>query len=113
MLRCTDQAKPMRGAQSFLSNCTPACDTGFWPIGRDHDGAIQIEVADATVGGRSDVVAKPKIDGQIGTNPEIVLHKSAQVPVAGGIKAREEVLFVRIWDAEQAGRPARCRRSRC
>ena len=86
----------MRGAQSFLSNCTPACETGFCAIRCDHDGAIQIEVADATVGGRGDVIAKPKIDGQIGTNPEIILHECRQVPIAGGIEAREEVLFVGI-----------------
>ena len=70
-------------------------------IGCNHDGAIQVEVADPAVGGRSDVVAKPKIDGQVGTDTEIVLHKAAKIPITGGVEPFEEVLFVGIGDAEQ------------
>ena len=70
-------------------------------IGRDHDGAIQVEVADATIGGRSDVVANSKIDGQVGANPEIILHECAQIPIARGIETLEKILFVGIRDAEQ------------
>ena len=49
------------------------------------DGAGEIEVANATVGGRSHLVAQANVQREVGQNVEIVLDELREVPIPGRI----------------------------